>query len=99
MEEQQNDNTNTDTCEVELSEDNLKRFITTSGHAIIEAVAGAGKSYQMIQALRVMPPDSRILFMAFNSSNVKDFEKDVLPKIKALRSDLKVEAFLCTALL
>ena len=42
-------------------------FITNGkGNAVINAVAGSGKSTTIVNALRLIPSDKRVLFLAFN---------------------------------
>lgn len=43
-----------------------------SGHGIIDAVAGAGKTTTIMQSTAYVPADSRILFCAFNNSIAKE---------------------------
>lgn len=37
-----------------------------SGHRVIEAVAGSGKTTTIVEALKLVPTDARVLFLAFN---------------------------------
>lgn len=44
------------------------------GNAVIDAVAGSGKSTTIVNALRLIPKDKRILFLAFNKSIVEELK-------------------------
>jgi superfamily I DNA/RNA helicase len=64
----------------ELTPELLNTFLTTDTlgkHAVLEAVAGAGKSYQMKQALELMGEKDTVLFVAFNEENVIEFTKEL----------------------
>lgn len=52
------------------------------GNAVIEAVAGSGKSYSAIQCVKLIPKDKNILFTAFNTTIVDELKK----KLKKLPS-------------
>ena len=42
-------------------------FITTgTGHAVVEAVAGSGKTTTIVQALKLIPQNQSVIFLAFN---------------------------------
>ena len=42
-------------------------FITTGkGHAVVEAVAGSGKTTTIVQALKLIPKTQSVIFLAFN---------------------------------
>lgn len=50
-------------------------FITKcKGNAVIDAVAGSGKSTTIVNALRIIDPSKRILFLAFNKSIVEELK-------------------------
>lgn len=44
------------------------------GNAVIDAVAGSGKSTTIINALKLIPTDKQILFLAFNKSIVEELK-------------------------
>lgn len=53
-------------------------FIATGqGSAIIEAVAGSGKTTTIVEALKLIPPQKRVLFLAFNKSIAMELAKRV----------------------
>ena len=67
------------------------KFIETcKGNAVVEAVAGSGKSTTIVNAIKIIPEDKRILFLAFNKSIVSELEKKIGDKkncdIKTLHS-------------
>lgn len=45
-----------------------------SGNAVIDAVAGSGKSTTIVNALKLIPTDKQILFLAFNKSIVEELK-------------------------
>lgn len=47
------------------------------GNAVVDAVAGSGKSTTIVNALRIIPNTKRILFLAFNKSIVEELKKKV----------------------
>ena len=47
---------------------------TGSGNAVIDAVAGSGKSTTIVNALKLIPSDKKILFLAFNKSIVEELK-------------------------
>jgi superfamily I DNA/RNA helicase len=50
-------------------------FITSgNGNAVIDAVAGSGKSTTIVNALRLIPSDKSVLFLAFNKSIVDELK-------------------------
>lgn len=50
-------------------------FITKcKGNAVIDAVAGSGKSTTIVNALKLIPSDKRVLFLAFNKSIVEELK-------------------------
>lgn len=52
---------------------NIFNFITSgSGNALVDAVAGSGKSTTIVEALKVIPNDQRVLFLAFNKAIVEE---------------------------
>lgn len=44
------------------------------GNALINAVAGSGKSTTIVNALRLIPADKQVLFLAFNKSIVEELK-------------------------
>ena len=44
------------------------------GNAVIDAVAGSGKSTTIVNALKLIPADKRVLFLAFNKSIVDELK-------------------------
>lgn len=61
-------------------------FITDGkGNAVINAVAGSGKSTTIVNALRLIPSDKRVLFLAFNKSVVDELKL----KINATNVDVQ----------
>lgn len=49
-----------------------------TGHAVVQAVAGSGKTTTIVQALNHIPSDSSVLFLAFNRHIVNEL-KDRVP--------------------
>lgn len=47
------------------------------GNAVVDAVAGSGKSTTIVNALKIIPSDKRILFLAFNKSIVEELKKKI----------------------
>lgn len=59
-----------------LTDDTIKLFLQGNiQHAIIDAVAGSGKSTWLINILKMLPAKSKVLVLAFNTENVKTFKK------------------------
>lgn len=59
------------------------------GNAVISAVAGSGKSTTIINALKYIKPERRVLFLAFNNSIVEELKKKIIREntdIKTLHS-------------
>jgi len=57
-------------------------YITDSkGNALIQAVAGSGKTTTIVKALDLIPIGKKIVFMAFNNSIVKEIKKKVDERI------------------
>lgn len=55
-------------------------FITKgSGNAVVSAVAGSGKTTTLINALKLIPSDKNVLFLAFNKSIATEL-KERVPK-------------------
>jgi len=46
------------------------------GNAVVEAVAGSGKSTTIVNAIDIIPEDKKILFLAFNKSIVTELQKE-----------------------
>ena len=47
------------------------------GNLVVEACAGAGKTTTLIQILKRLPSDKKVLFCAFNKDIVKEIKKKV----------------------
>ena len=47
------------------------------GNAVVDAVAGSGKSTTIVNALKIIPNDKKILFLAFNKSIVEELKKKI----------------------
>ena len=47
------------------------------GNLVVEAAAGAGKTSTLLQILRLLPSDKKVLFCAFNKDIVKEITKKV----------------------
>lgn len=47
------------------------------GHAVVEAVAGSGKTTTAVQAIRRMVPTSKVLFLAFNKAIAEELQERV----------------------
>lgn len=47
------------------------------GNLLIEAVAGAGKTSTIVEALKLIPPEKKVLFLAFNVSIVDELKNRV----------------------
>ena len=57
---------------------NVFNFIANGyGNAVIEAVAGSGKTTTIIQALNLLPQNASVLFLAFNKSVVTELKTKV----------------------
>ena len=53
-------------------------FITNgSGNAVVSAVAGSGKTTTLLNALKLIPTNKRVLFLAFNKSIAKELQERV----------------------
>ena len=53
-------------------------FITDgSGNAVVSAVAGSGKTTTLLNALKLIPSNKRVLFLAFNKSIAKEIQERV----------------------
>jgi hypothetical protein len=57
-----------------ITEGHLRHFINARRHGVIDAVAGAGKSHQLEEALSMLPEEARVLLVAFNDKNAKDMK-------------------------
>ena len=55
-----------------------------SGNAVVSAVAGSGKSTTIVNALKLIPQDKNVLFLAFNKSIVDELQKKIgdLPNVE-----------------
>jgi superfamily I DNA/RNA helicase len=47
------------------------------GNAVVDAVAGSGKSTTIVNALKIIPSDKRVLFLAFNKSIVDELKHKI----------------------
>jgi len=47
------------------------------GNAVVEAVAGSGKSTTIVNAISIIPESKRILFLAFNKSIVNELKRKI----------------------
>lgn len=55
---------------------NIFNFVQEgSGHGIIDALAGAGKTTTIMECARFVPSDQATLFCAFNTSIAKEIAK------------------------
>ncbi len=54
-----------------------------AGNAIIEAVAGSGKSTTIVKALEMIPDSQRVLFLAFNRSFADELKSRVPAHVEA----------------
>lgn len=54
------------------------------GNAVVDAVAGSGKSTTIVNALKIIPSDKSVLFLAFNKSIVDELKKKIgnLPNVE-----------------
>lgn len=54
------------------------------GNAVVDAVAGSGKSTTIVNALKIIPQNKKILFLAFNKSIVEELKRKVgnLPNVE-----------------
>jgi len=55
------------------------------GNAVVEAVAGAGKSFSIVECLKYIKGDKRVLFLAFNNAIVESLKG----KITREKTDVK----------
>jgi len=51
-----------------------------SGNAVVNAVAGAGKTFTITHALSMIPADKKVLFLAFNKHIVKELQEKLSKK-------------------
>jgi superfamily I DNA/RNA helicase len=49
-------------------------IIEGKGNAVINAVAGAGKTFTIVNALSLIPSDKKVLFLAFNKHIVNELQ-------------------------
>lgn len=65
-------------------------ILNGEGNAVINAVAGSGKSTTIVNALNIIDPSQSVLFLAFNKSIVEELKKKIGEKpnveIKTLHS-------------
>jgi superfamily I DNA/RNA helicase len=69
-------------AEIKLSEYNIKIFEwvkegTPGENAVVEAIAGSGKSFSIVKAIEYIPSDKRIMFLAYNKSTVEELKKRI----------------------
>src|SRR3990172_8957636 len=50
-------------------------IVTGTGHAVVEAVAGSGKTTTIVNALDLTPKDARVGFVAFNKHIASELKK------------------------
>lgn len=60
----------------------FKFIIHEKGSAIIEAVAGSGKTTTIVEALKKIPASLRTVFLAFNKSISEEIKRRVPPNVK-----------------
>lgn len=57
-------------------QENIFAFVNQeSGHAVIEAVAGSGKTTTLVKIMEQIPSNQRVLFVAFNNHIVDELKK------------------------
>lgn len=54
-----------------------------TGHLVVKAVAGSGKTTTSVESLRFIPPDKRTLFLAYNKSIASTLQTRVPSHVKA----------------
>lgn len=54
-----------------------------AGNAIVEAVAGSGKTSTIVESLNLVPKNKRTLFVAFNKHIAEELERRVPPYVEA----------------
>lgn len=64
--------------------DIFKFILDGEKNAVISAVAGSGKTTTLLEALKLIPEDKSILFMAFNKSIAKELRERV-PQRKSIK--------------
>ena len=64
--------------------DIFKFILDGEKNAVISAVAGSGKTTTLLEALKLIPEDKTILFMAFNKSIAKELRERV-PQRKSIK--------------
>ncbi len=63
---------------------NIYNFIQNcSGNAIVEAVAGSGKTCTIIEATKLIPKDKTAVFLAFNKSIASELQRKLPQTVKA----------------
>lgn len=61
------------------------KFIRTgNGCALVEAVAGSGKTTTIVEALKMIPAADKVLFLAFNKSIAAELKTRVPPHVDAM---------------
>ena len=57
-----------------------------TGNAVIDAVAGSGKSTTIVEALKLIPSNLKVLFLAFNKAIVEELSIKIgnLPNVSVL---------------
>jgi DNA helicase II / ATP-dependent DNA helicase PcrA len=54
------------------------------GNAVVEAVAGSGKTTTIVEATSRIPPKDRAIFVAFNKSIATELSKKLQNKIEGI---------------
>ena len=68
---------------VSKEQKNIYNYIQNEkGNLLINAVAGSGKTYTIVQSMKLLPPDKRVLCIAFNKSIVNELKKKVPPHVR-----------------
>lgn len=69
-------------------QEDIYKFITDStGNAVVNAVAGSGKSTTLINSLKLIKPGQSVLFLAFNKAIVEELKLKVGKDVEA---DVKI---------
>lgn len=59
-------------------QDGVVSFVRDAkGNLIVPAVAGGGKTFTLLQILKVIPRDKKVLFLAFNKDIVEELQKKI----------------------
>lgn len=57
-----------------LQQEIFKAIVNQQANILIEAVAGSGKSTTIVESLKLIPKDDKVLFLAFNKSIVEELK-------------------------